>query len=737
ESSVLEGTWPEQMVDLSICCSEHDVSRCFSAHGGTLLMSWRSWPEPVSLGRPIELNSSIFGNMEGFLYRNISIFWRKGVVPGTGPRVLSSGDPGRLLAGTRGPVSYLGSGGIQYLRLRELHRSIKFPLSLEYDVGSLHGPSNFLVSSAQMYFRSTCSRHASVCMCLVCSCTLDSDDFFSFMKMRRCPHGGDWSELALDGEAGNVCIKGDASFHNPDTCAASVPILGLSSGRTSFQESCGGVYGSGPRNLRGRILARLRIRGMRKFNKTRRPKSRILMLDSAGLACTSWACKSCNGLSFRSSWGTFGMFVLLPGDNLVDSWCRSRSLGHSRNPKAGWTFVQEPGGWKDYRPGTRRLDRLLSRNPKAGRTIVLEPVGWMDYHPGTRRRVGLTSWNPAGWTIVLEPGGWMDYRPETRRLDELLSRNPMVVWTFKGTFSYIFMTRSRLHRVGFLEKCFPLSYPGSVFQCVFQLQLGRLKDRTIYMDASHSTFRRYVTREFFPRDSRSLLWTRKFNGWILRSNGTVELLHNPGGTFGMFVLLPGDNLVDSWCRSRSLGHEVGHNRCWDDLASCFHGTRRTLGMLFQNLKIHPSETHGSWMRFFINWRLYGLSSRNPEAEWTLVPKPEGWMDFRPGTRRLEGLPLDGLSSWNPETGWINVLEPGGWMNYRPGTRRLVGLSSWNPEAGWTIVLKPGGWMNFCPGTRWLCGPSKGPSRRLFGEVLSFIISWERLPMRFPVTIRET
>ena len=72
----------------------------------------------------------------------------------------------------------------------------------------------------------------------------------------------------------------------------------------------------------------------------------------------------------------------------------------------------------------------------------------MDFHPGTRRLDGLSSRNPeAGWTFVQEPGGWMDYRPGTRRLVELLSRNLMVVWTFKGTFSYIFSTRSRLRRV--------------------------------------------------------------------------------------------------------------------------------------------------------------------------------------------------------------------------------------------------------------------------------------------------
>ena len=39
-----------------------------------------------------------------------------------------------------------------------------------------------------------------------------------------------------------------------------------------------------PRIIRGRILARLRTRGMSRFSKTRRPKLRILMLDYTGLA---------------------------------------------------------------------------------------------------------------------------------------------------------------------------------------------------------------------------------------------------------------------------------------------------------------------------------------------------------------------------------------------------------------------------------------------------------------------
>ncbi|KAF2574885.1 hypothetical protein F2Q70_00002920 [Brassica cretica] len=163
----------------------------------------------------------------------------------------------------------------------------------------------------------------------------------------------------------------------------------------------------------------------------------------------------------------------------------------------------------------QRFYGFSSMKPEAGRTFVLEPGGWTDFRPRTRRVDGHSSWNPEdGWTFVLEPGGWMDLRPGTRRLVELLPRNLMV---------------------GFLEQCLPLSKPGSIFQCVVQLPLGRLTDGTRcvkfvnleYRDASHSTFRRWVTRELFPRDSRSLLWIRGFNCWIMGSNETVVLFPNP------------------------------------------------------------------------------------------------------------------------------------------------------------------------------------------------------------------
>ncbi|KAF3509000.1 hypothetical protein F2Q69_00006446 [Brassica cretica] len=53
--------------------------------------------------------------MEGSPYRQLSFSRGKEAVPGTGPGVLRSGEPGYLLAGIQRPVFCLGSGGIQYL----------------------------------------------------------------------------------------------------------------------------------------------------------------------------------------------------------------------------------------------------------------------------------------------------------------------------------------------------------------------------------------------------------------------------------------------------------------------------------------------------------------------------------------------------------------------------------------------------------------------------------------------
>ncbi|KAF3514156.1 hypothetical protein F2Q69_00006401 [Brassica cretica] len=258
----------------------------------------------------------------------------------------------------------------------------------------------------------------------------------------------------FDGEVGNVCIKGDVSAHTSDACAALVAMLGLSLSRTS---DCTMTFGR----------------------------------------------------------GTFCVFVLVVGDNLVDSWYRSRTLGHVVWESEDLEIhpSETHGLWMRFFINWR-LYGFSSRNPEAGWTLVLEPGGWTDFLPGTRRLDGLSSWNPeAGWTFVLEPGGWMDLRPGTRRMVELLFRNLMVVWTFKGTFSYIFSTRSRLCRL-------PLGRLTSGTRCVRFVNLE-------YRDASHSTFRRWVTREFYPRDNRSLLWTRRFNSWILGSNETVVLFQNP------------------------------------------------------------------------------------------------------------------------------------------------------------------------------------------------------------------
>ncbi|KAH0922567.1 LOW QUALITY PROTEIN: hypothetical protein HID58_022585, partial [Brassica napus] len=220
---------------------------------------------------------------------------------------------------------------------------------------------------------------------------------------------------AFDGEAGNIGIKGDASDLTPSACVASLysasAQAGLS-GSTNHVEECMGQY---PGILRGRILARLRIRRTKRLNKTRRPKLRILMLDYTGLACASRACKGCNGLSggfpCRSPYcllassqdcsltfgGMFSMFVLVPGDNLVDSWYQSRSLGlvYCNLPPE----VSHNQCWDNLAlcsHGIRRILGMLSQNLKVERYILMKPIGSGTF---SSRNV------EAGWTVVKESVG--------------------------------------------------------------------------------------------------------------------------------------------------------------------------------------------------------------------------------------------------------------------------------------------------------------------------------------------
>ncbi|KAF3547523.1 hypothetical protein DY000_02008237 [Brassica cretica] len=109
----------------------------------------------------------------------------------------------------------------------------------------------------------------------------------------------------------------------------------------------------------------------------------------------------------------------------------------------------------------------------------------------------------------------------------------------------------------------------------------------------------------------------------------------------------------------------------------------------EDLEIHPSETHGSWVRFFINRRLYGLSSRNLETGWTFVLQPGGWMDSHPRTWRL-----DGLLSVNPEAVGLLLIVCN--IALCPRRRvlhstslRLVSININSPTKGpWTFVSGP-------------------------------------------------
>ncbi|WZZ70109.1 hypothetical protein YC2023_081479 [Brassica napus] len=114
-----------------------------------------------------------------------------------------------------------------------------------------------------------------------------------------------WLEIKFDEEAMNACIKSDASTH--------AQALWL-------HESCGGVYESGPKNYKRENLGETKDQG---HDFLRRPRIVPGILAE----------------------GTFSMFVLVPGDNLVDSW----SFGNTEVPSdpevvVGPEGYKEPGG---------------------------------------------------------------------------------------------------------------------------------------------------------------------------------------------------------------------------------------------------------------------------------------------------------------------------------------------------------------------------------------------------------
>ncbi|KAH0880054.1 LOW QUALITY PROTEIN: hypothetical protein HID58_067448 [Brassica napus] len=447
-----------------------------SEHGGTLLMSGRSWPEPIN--KVVDVLQRAYIHLVdsnrrdqpviGVSKNKVFKVWNLALAAlELHEKSLGLEDGGRSQTRGQGPVT----GGRtqtwgQEPRTRNLGPRGRNPDPWGRDLedGSWSNPFMEYFSPTagnnMTFFIGLYNLHRSItlpCRSFSDALALGVKGFAAWLEI-HCPQGGDRPELAE--KSGNIGIKGDASGHTPGACAASLYSASAQeglSGSTNRVEECMGQY---PGILRGRILARLRIRRTKRLNMTRRPKLRIFMLDCTGLACASRACKVCNGLSggspCRCSFlphlrivpgllvgGTFSMFVLVPGDNLVDSWYRSRSLGlinFNLPPE-----VSHNQCWDNLALCSHGIRRILLKSEEV--------------HSSETHRFGdvILLKLEVVYIFVQEPEGWMDCRQGICWLCGP-SRGPSRI-SFRLEVVFAGLTH-----VGFLEQCLPLRRPATLWE---------------------------------------------------------------------------------------------------------------------------------------------------------------------------------------------------------------------------------------------------------------------------------